>query len=232
MEAGRIFLSWSGQRSKAVAVELRSLIVDLCPEARPWMSEQDLASGRKWDTEIESVLRESSSGVICVTRDNLQSPWLYFELGMLRAKLGPDASLCPYLIGIEPTELGGTPLQSFQAKRAVAEETARMIEDLAGDVAGLKQPTASAVAERWTAISTAISVAAGNIGVEEWPDWLDERLAATVDDASKIVIVEELIGSLHSRGRYQTEKLREYVRAIRHRQQLKRSLGGFRVGGS
>jgi hypothetical protein len=42
----------------------------------------------------------------------------------------PDAYVCPYLIGVEPKEVGGTPLGQYQCTVANKDDTWRLIRDL------------------------------------------------------------------------------------------------------
>jgi hypothetical protein len=58
----------------------------------------------------------SNSGVICVTPENLNSPWVLFEAGAL-AKAMQGAKVIPLLFDLEFSDISG-PLAQFQAKNA------------------------------------------------------------------------------------------------------------------
>ena len=55
-------------------------------------------------------------GIICVTEVNQENPWLNFEAGAL-AKTLNQSRVCPYLIGMRPSDLKG-PLSQFQSIHA------------------------------------------------------------------------------------------------------------------
>ena len=114
----KLFLSWSGVRSRRVAERLHGWLVDVMPVViEPWMSEADIAAGKRWGREIDAQLAESAFGIVCLTGSNQAAPWLIFEAGAL-AKSVSEANVCPYLIDLEPQDLKPGPLTQFQAKRA------------------------------------------------------------------------------------------------------------------
>lgn len=107
----KIFISWSGNKSKDVAIYLKSWIEQIIQAAEPWVS-VDIDKGKKWNSEIVKELAESRVGIICITRDNLDSPWILFEAGALSK--ATDSYVCTFLIDVIPTDLTG-PLSIFQA---------------------------------------------------------------------------------------------------------------------
>ncbi len=113
----KVFLSWSGARSKVVAEFLAEWLADVIQSVQPWMSKKDIEAGRRWDGEIASQLDASDFGVVCLTPENREAPWIMFEAGALAKRVG-DARVVPYLIGMDPSGIGNTPLASFQAKVA------------------------------------------------------------------------------------------------------------------
>jgi hypothetical protein len=122
----KIFISWSGDRSKAVAEALRSWIPDVIHAAKPWVSGVDIRAGMRWSREVDEQLRDTQFGILCLTKENQTAPWLVFEAGAL-AKSVEGAAVCPYLIDLSPSELGTGPLTAFQAKCATLEDTFDMV---------------------------------------------------------------------------------------------------------
>ena len=110
-----IFISWSGERSKHVAVILRTLLPKILQAANPWMSEKDIGLGGRWSQEIAIALESSKFGIICVTAENQNSTWVNFECGAISKQL-TDAYLVPFLIDMEPSDVVG-PLSQFQGIR-------------------------------------------------------------------------------------------------------------------
>ena len=122
----RIFLSWSGVRSKHVALALREWLPLVLHYAEPWLSEKDIQAGDRWATEVGKELESSAFGVLVLTRENLSAPWMLFEAGAL-SKAFSAAAVCPFLVGVDFSDLTG-PLSQFQAKKAHRDGMLELIE--------------------------------------------------------------------------------------------------------
>lgn len=109
----RVFLSWSGERSKQFARELKWWLPRVVHGVSPWLSEADIAKGQRWSDQIGKQLQEHHVGIICLTPEALGAEWLLYEAGALSKALG-DARVCPILLGMRPSDLDG-PLAQFQA---------------------------------------------------------------------------------------------------------------------
>jgi HNH endonuclease len=125
----KIFISWSGEKSKIVATALRGWIPDVIQVVAPWMSTTDIHAGARWNRVIDENLSKTQFGIICLTKTNYNAPWLLFEAGAL-AKSIPDTFVCPYLIDLEPSNLPAGPLTQFQTKRANEKETWELISTI------------------------------------------------------------------------------------------------------
>jgi hypothetical protein len=68
-----------------------------------------------------------SVGVICLTPENLERPWILFEAGALSKTLGDKTRVCPYLFGGLQPENVRPPLGMFQATKAVKDETRKLV---------------------------------------------------------------------------------------------------------
>lgn len=112
----KIFVSWSGERSSQVAKSLAEWIPYVLPSVEPWVSSHDIAPGTRWATELVSVLANCHFGIICLTEENLRSPWILFESGSL-AKQFEMARVVPYLLGLKPADIE-FPLAQFQSVEA------------------------------------------------------------------------------------------------------------------
>jgi hypothetical protein len=122
----KVFISWSGAKSRTVAESLRRWIPDIIQSVEPWMSGADIDAGARWSRNIEQQLSNTNFGILCLTRNNLTAPWILFEAGAL-AKTIDDTFVCPYLIDLNPTEIPPGPLTQFQAKRANEADTWELI---------------------------------------------------------------------------------------------------------
>lgn len=107
----RIFLSWSGERSKLVAEVLKDWIPCVIQATSPWISTRDIESGAVWSSELNGTLQESGIGIICLTAENKDRPWILFEAGALSRGL-PSNRACTFLIDIKPEDVV-TPLSQF-----------------------------------------------------------------------------------------------------------------------
>lgn len=117
----KVFISWSGARSKNVAEILRSWVPKVLQAVRPWMSDEDISTGTRWSAEIASELEISKAGIVCITPENQHNPWLMFEAGALSKTL-TETFVCPYLFDLSPSQLSG-PISQFQATLATKEGT-------------------------------------------------------------------------------------------------------------
>lgn len=106
-----IFLSWSGERSRAVSDLLDEWLQCVIQAVDPWMSSKDIDRGTLWFSEISDQLQSTSIGIICLTKDNIDKPWILFEAGAL-AKGLKNTRVCTFLIDLDPNDVG-TPLSQF-----------------------------------------------------------------------------------------------------------------------
>ena len=60
----KVFISWSGSRSRAAARALRDWIPCVFQNVEPWMSE-DILAGSMWLSEIMNGLKEARFGIVC-----------------------------------------------------------------------------------------------------------------------------------------------------------------------
>jgi len=121
-----IFISWSGERSKAVATTLKDWIHKVIQNVKPWMSDRDLPPGTAWFSEILERLSVSKMGIVCFTPENINKPWLLFEAGATLKSVG-RLRVYPYLFDLKslPAE---HPLFSIQSASTDKEDTRKLIQ--------------------------------------------------------------------------------------------------------
>jgi hypothetical protein len=126
----KVFITWSGETSKAVALALRDFIPKVVQSVEAFMSESDIQKGTRWATEISQRLDAADMGIICLTPGNLSEPWLLFEAGALskKAKDSPGR-VCTYLYGLKNSEVL-QPLEMFQHTQASKEDTLRLMLEI------------------------------------------------------------------------------------------------------
>lgn len=125
-----VFISWSGNRSKHVALALRDLLSIVIQAAKPFMSKADIDKGSRWHLELAKALEVTKVGIICLTPENPSAPWLLFESGALSKTMDRGTRVCTYLLaGLQSQEVA-PPLGDFQATKAEKEETLQMLKDV------------------------------------------------------------------------------------------------------
>lgn len=169
----KVFLSWSGDRSRQVAETLRVWLGDVLPFLRPWMSAEDIEKGARWANDLSEQLKDTHLGVICLTRENLQAPWILYEAGAL-SKAIETSRVCTYLLDLRPAELTG-PWVQFQTTSATKDDTLRLLRTL-NNALGESARTAEQLERtfaRW------------------WPD-LESRLQAVAKARNNLISTESV----------------------------------------
>jgi hypothetical protein len=87
----------------------------------------DIAIGKRAQV-IAKELEASNFGIICVTPENLGSPWVLFEAGAL-AKSMQGTKVIPLLFNLEFSDVSG-PLAQFQAKKFERSGLAEVIHSI------------------------------------------------------------------------------------------------------
>jgi hypothetical protein len=108
-----VFISWSGDETREIALQLRSWLKSVIQTVNPWVSKADLETGLKWGAELSDKLDSTSYGIVLLTKDNLMAPWLNFEAGALSKRVSEKTHVVPLFIDLDPVQVT-TPLQQFQ----------------------------------------------------------------------------------------------------------------------
>ena len=124
----KVFISWSGERSKALAVALKEWIPLILQYAQPWVSDKDISAGERWAQAVAGELESSNFGVLCITPENISSEWILFEAGAL-SKSMLDAKVIPLLFGLELSDISG-PLSQFQALKVDQQGVTSLIKGI------------------------------------------------------------------------------------------------------
>jgi len=146
----RIFVSWSGTLSKVVANNFRTWLKSILQNVDVFVSSEDITKGSRWFSEIAKELEKSDYGIVCLTKENVQSPWIFFEVGALSKKVSTSSFVCPLLIDITPSELIG-PLAQFQALIPTKEEMYKLIKTINGlqDIGKLEEVILNSTFNKW-----------------------------------------------------------------------------------
>ena len=113
--ASKVFISWGGNLSKQLAEEVKNWLPSVLQFVKPYFTPDDIEKGTRWESNIAQELASSQIGIICLTKDNVNRPWILFEAGALSKNFG-KANVCTVLFNVESTQITG-PLTCFQATK-------------------------------------------------------------------------------------------------------------------
>jgi hypothetical protein len=123
----KVFISWSGEPSRSVAVALREWLPSVIQSIQPYVSLEDIEKGAPWFAEISQELNDTAFAIICVTRANADSRWLNFEAGALfKSVKNINSRVSPFLIDLKNTELVG-PLAQLQTTEPKRDDISRLV---------------------------------------------------------------------------------------------------------
>jgi len=145
----KVFISWGGELSRKLGEALRLWLPASLQYVKPYFSPEDVEKGTKWNAEIAKELEATNVGIICLTQDNTERPWILFEAGALSKRLD-ESRVCTLLFDLEPTDVKG-PLASIQTTRFVESDFRRLvvtINNVAGD-AKLESSVLDSVFKKW-----------------------------------------------------------------------------------
>lgn len=134
----KVFISWSGPLSLTIAKALKDWLPSVIQAIKPFLSSEDIRKGARWGTEIAAELEISQIGIIVLTRDNREAPWIHFEAGAL-SKSMDKSKVCTLLFGLSPTDVAG-PLTEFQATTFSKDEMFKLVETINLELEEAKLP--------------------------------------------------------------------------------------------
>lgn len=189
MPKTKVFLTWSGTKSKQLSQALREWLPQVIQNLEPWMSDSDLDKGSRWVSEISGQLEQAQIGIICLTPENVENPWVNFEAGALSKQL-ERSRVCPYLLGLSHSDLK-FPLAQFNATIADSRETLKMLQSInkaMGEYALPEQSVDSSFTMWWPEFETRIKQIANDDEAVPKPkrtthDMLEEILNAVREEA-------------------------------------------------
>lgn len=124
----KVFISWSGNKSHKVALVFRDWFPSVIQSIEPYVSSEDIDKGARWSTDIAKELENSTFGILCVTKENLDAPWLSFEAGAL-SKTMDKSFVSPFLFDIKRSEVNG-PILQFQSTIFQKEDIKKLVNTL------------------------------------------------------------------------------------------------------
>ncbi|MEU8930112.1 toll/interleukin-1 receptor domain-containing protein [Streptomyces sp. NPDC048409] len=224
----KIFLSWSGDASKEAALLLSRWLRLFGDEIDPFVSSEKIRKGARGMDELKVQLDESSFGIACITRSNLNAPWVTFESGALSKEVNDrKGQVVPFLLEGSHKDLedARSPLRQFQSARAHDREEVlglvRTINEVLCTAAG-RRPDEVVLNQRfaiaWPALCdglAAIDLAAdadGHAAPRRSQEDLLEDLASLVkEQISRITDLERAVDALRNGHGGQPRKLTRFI---------------------
>ncbi|WP_409289647.1 TIR domain-containing protein [Peribacillus sp. SCS-37] len=124
----RVFLSWSGSLSHNVALALRGWLPLVIQSVSAYVSSADINKGTRWGSDIAKELETCSYGIICITKENQDAPWVNFEAGAISKSVN-DSFVSPFLLDLKKSEVQG-PLRQFQSTTYEKEEVRQLMHSI------------------------------------------------------------------------------------------------------
>jgi hypothetical protein len=111
----QVFICWSGKASSNIAEALKTFLEDTIQGVKPFLSSESIQKGGRWLAEIGGQLSQCNFGILCLTKENLESRWMLFEAGAL-SKDHAEGRVTALLTGIEASDVEA-PLSQFMHTR-------------------------------------------------------------------------------------------------------------------
>lgn len=136
----KVFISWSGLVSKKVAKNLKATLEEIF-ENQPFeafVSDEDIPSGSDWYQIIKKELQNSDLGILCITKDNLNAPWINFEGGALSMQ-HKITNVIPLLIN-DDIDTTSSPFKNYHHVKLTSDYFKKMLKDIK-KLGNLSNPT-------------------------------------------------------------------------------------------
>lgn len=128
----KVFMSWSGDRSREVAKLLDYWVKCVVQASRPWISTSGIDSGSIWFNQISGELQDTTFGIICLTKENTEAPWILFEAGALAKGLA-SSRVCTFLIDLQTKDIRD-PLAQFNHTLPNSDSMWKLVSTLNGSL--------------------------------------------------------------------------------------------------
>lgn len=192
----KVFISWSGEISHEIACIFRDWLPSVIQSIKPYVSSQDIDKGTRWSSDIASELEVSNYGIIIITKDNLNAPWINFEAGALSKALD-KSNVSPFLFNIKRSEVQG-PLLQFQSTIFEKGEVLKLLQSVNNRFEADKQLDKTQLSKSF----------------EIWWNELETKLKAIKDDK----LEENSVGDNSKVS--QSEILEEILELVRNQQRI------------
>lgn len=122
-------MSWSQRPSKEIAIAIRNWLLSLMDGVDVWVSSEDIPLGDQWRESLREALESSSYAILCITSQNVDSPWIAMEAGAIAMKARNSFRAVPVLFGLDQDDLPSH-LSGFQSIAASEENLLRLAHEI------------------------------------------------------------------------------------------------------
>jgi hypothetical protein len=122
------FISVSGTLSTEIGGHLSEWMAAVLQHVEPWIAVEDISKGAHWPTKLAESLSDTDCGIIVLCPDNLNSPWLMYEAGVIAARTKMER-VAGLLIDVAPSAVT-PPLGLFQLTRFDRDDVRKLIHRL------------------------------------------------------------------------------------------------------
>jgi len=127
----KVFISYSGKLSLKVAEAFNKWLPLVIQSVDTFFS-PEMEKGKKWLTEIPSALEECDFGIICLTSNNLDEPWILFESGALAKKL-TKSNVATFLVNVDTADVE-FPMAMFQDTKFKKDDVFKLFKSLNNNI--------------------------------------------------------------------------------------------------
>ncbi|HDX9533052.1 TPA: toll/interleukin-1 receptor domain-containing protein [Bacillus thuringiensis] len=199
----KVFLSWSGEVSRNVALIFRDWLPSVLQSVKPYVSSEDIDKGTRWSSDIAGELNDSNYGIIVVTKENIIAPWINFEAGALSKQID-KSNVSPFLFNLKRSEVAG-PILQFQSTIYTKDDMKKLMNSINGacQSEALEQSRLDKVFEVW------------------WPSL--KKALDEIEVPMQEQPVEAIEEKMKDQGNVSSEILEELLELARNQQKILRS---------
>jgi len=121
----KVFVSWSGELSQKFAGALKEWLEQCIQSVEVFFSSEDIEKGDNWQIKLSNELQDTNYGIVCLTPENIDAPWIHFEAGALSKML--DSKVMVLAMNINFSDIKG-PLKAFQATKFERDDIFKLLK--------------------------------------------------------------------------------------------------------
>lgn len=123
----KVFISWSGELSQKISEELKKWLQQCIQSLEVFYSRDDIEKGEYWSTRLSEELRDTNFGIVCLTPENINSQWIYFESGALSKMI--ESKVATIVVGMNIADVKG-PLGRFQNTKLEKDDMYKLLQSI------------------------------------------------------------------------------------------------------